>query len=55
MSFHECGGNVGDACDIPLPPWVISAGKQNDAFYKGTFGCCSDCLAEIRAQIARAM
>jgi beta-amylase len=23
MSFHECGGNVGDACNIPLPPWVL--------------------------------
>ncbi|KAK8944731.1 hypothetical protein KSP39_PZI008575 [Platanthera zijinensis] len=22
MSFHQCGGNVGDSCNIPLPPWV---------------------------------
>lgn len=22
MSFHQCGGNVGDSCWIPLPPWV---------------------------------
>ncbi|KAJ0970743.1 hypothetical protein J5N97_018702 [Dioscorea zingiberensis] len=22
MSFHQCGGNVGDSCSIPLPPWV---------------------------------
>nr|GEX60183.1 beta-amylase 3, chloroplastic [Tanacetum cinerariifolium] len=20
MSFHQCGGNVGDSCSIPLPP-----------------------------------
>ncbi|GIQ88623.1 glycoside hydrolase, family 14, partial [Kipferlia bialata] len=23
MSFHRCGGNVGDDCDIPLPGWVL--------------------------------
>ncbi|PKA50275.1 Beta-amylase 3, chloroplastic [Apostasia shenzhenica] len=23
MSFHRCGGNVGDSCEIPLPPWVL--------------------------------
>ena len=22
LSFHRCGGNVGDSCDIPIPPWV---------------------------------
>lgn len=22
LSFHRCGGNVGDDCDIPLPAWV---------------------------------
>jgi beta-amylase len=22
LSFHQCGGNVGDACSIPLPPWL---------------------------------
>ncbi|KAH7352670.1 hypothetical protein KP509_19G057400 [Ceratopteris richardii] len=22
MSFHQCGGNVGDCCWIPLPQWV---------------------------------
>jgi len=24
-SFHACGGNVGDACNIPLPPFVHEA------------------------------
>ncbi|KAI5078612.1 hypothetical protein GOP47_0006283 [Adiantum capillus-veneris] len=23
MSFHQCGGNVGDSCFIPLPNWVV--------------------------------
>ena len=25
----QCGGNVNDACDIPLPPWVLAVGKSN--------------------------
>jgi beta-amylase len=23
MSFHQCGGNVGDSVNIPLPKWVV--------------------------------
>ena len=23
MSFHAAGGNVGDTCNISLPPWVV--------------------------------
>lgn len=23
MSFHACGGNVGDNAQIPLPRWVL--------------------------------
>ncbi len=22
LSFHQCGGNVGDHCDIPIPDWI---------------------------------
>lgn len=22
MSFHQCGGNVGDDCNIPIPSWI---------------------------------
>ncbi|XWS49636.1 hypothetical protein CRYUN_Cryun12cG0020200 [Craigia yunnanensis] len=29
MSFHQCGGNVGDSCSIPLPPWVLEAISKN--------------------------
>lgn len=34
-SFHQCGGNVGDDCYIPLPPFVISAARRynNSIFY----------------------
>ncbi|KAF9624987.1 hypothetical protein IFM89_016807 [Coptis chinensis] len=29
MSFHQCGGNVGDSCSIPLPPWVLEEISNN--------------------------
>ncbi|XP_024364731.1 beta-amylase 2, chloroplastic isoform X2 [Physcomitrium patens] len=34
MSFHQCGGNVGDDTFIPLPQWVREVGKENpDIFF----------------------
>lgn len=33
MSFHECGGNVGDDVHIPLPSWVSEIGKKNPDIY----------------------
>ena len=40
MSFHQCGGNVGDVVYIPIPQWVRDIGDDNpDIFYtnrKGT-------------------
>ena len=34
MSFHQCGTNVGDACYITLPSWVLKIGQSNpDIFY----------------------
>lgn len=33
MSFHECGGNVGDDVHIPLPLWVTEIGKRNPDIY----------------------
>ncbi|GBG92366.1 hypothetical protein CBR_g55247 [Chara braunii] len=29
MSFHQCGGNVGDSCLIPLPQWVLQEIEKN--------------------------
>eukprot|EP00282_Hemiselmis_andersenii_P013987 CAMPEP_0114129826 /NCGR_PEP_ID=MMETSP0043_2-20121206/11682_1 /TAXON_ID=464988 /ORGANISM="Hemiselmis andersenii, Strain CCMP644" /LENGTH=644 /DNA_ID=CAMNT_0001223127 /DNA_START=134 /DNA_END=2068 /DNA_ORIENTATION=- len=29
MSFHQCGGNVGDECTVTLPPWVLRVGESN--------------------------
>jgi beta-amylase len=33
MSFHSCGGNVGDTCNVPLPPWILSIGENNPDIY----------------------
>lgn len=33
MSFHECGGNVGDDVQIPLPCWVTEIGQSNPDIY----------------------
>ncbi|BBM97603.1 beta-amylase [Marchantia polymorpha subsp. ruderalis] len=39
MSFHQCGGNVGDSCNIPLPPWVVEEIKSNnDLVYTDKYG-----------------
>lgn len=39
MSFHQCGGNVGDAVYIPLPPWVTAVADSNpDIFYTNRRG-----------------
>ncbi|KAK9828096.1 hypothetical protein WJX81_003753 [Elliptochloris bilobata] len=34
LSFHACGGNVGDSAQVPLPRWVLKAGEQDpDLFF----------------------
>ncbi|XVE77136.1 hypothetical protein DITRI_Ditri13aG0037600 [Diplodiscus trichospermus] len=33
ISFHECGGNVGDDVCIPLPHWVAEIGRSNADIY----------------------
>lgn len=39
LSFHQCGGNVGDTCDIPLPMFVRNVGNANpDIYYTDVHG-----------------
>eukprot|EP00898_Chlorokybus_atmophyticus_P008971 jgi/Chlat1/9075/Chrsp94S08364 len=39
MSFHSCGGNVGDSVEIPLPKWVLdSAAMDPNIFYTDRMG-----------------
>ncbi|KAL0227723.1 hypothetical protein RCL1_003866 [Eukaryota sp. TZLM3-RCL] len=38
-SFHRCGGNVGDDCNIPLPDWILEVGYRNpDIWYTDQHG-----------------
>jgi beta-amylase len=30
LSFHQCGGNVDDDCNIPLPSWVWDLGREDE-------------------------
>ncbi|KAJ7531274.1 hypothetical protein O6H91_14G038500 [Diphasiastrum complanatum] len=47
MSFHQCGGNVGDDVNIPLPRWVLEIGESNpDIFFTDQHGSCNpECLS----------
>ncbi|XP_068335430.1 beta-amylase-like isoform X2 [Pyrus communis] len=39
MSFHQCGGNVGDVVTIPIPKWVLEIGESDpDIFYTNLKG-----------------
>ncbi|KAL7128845.1 hypothetical protein ABFS83_13G021400 [Erythranthe nasuta] len=39
MSFHQCGGNIGDGVYIPVPQWVLSVGEKDaDVFYTNKSG-----------------
>ncbi|XP_057956937.1 beta-amylase 1, chloroplastic isoform X2 [Malania oleifera] len=39
MSFHQCGGNVGDSCTIPLPKWVVEEiNRDPDLAYTDQWG-----------------
>ena len=47
MSFHQCGGNVGDDVYIPLPQWVRDIGRSNpDIFFTDRAGRANpECLS----------
>lgn len=41
ISFHQCGGNVGDDCNIPIPNWIwnhYNGVNANDLKYKSEQG-----------------
>jgi len=38
-SFHQCGGNVGDDCFIPIPSWID---RNQDIWYKDQSGNHTD-------------
>lgn len=59
MSFHRCGGNVGDDCNIPLPGWLWNkyVGRSfkgivvdgNDLMYKSEQGNFSSEVVQLWA------
>ncbi|MFN0220632.1 MULTISPECIES: family 14 glycosylhydrolase [Paenibacillus] len=38
LSTHQCGGNVGDDCDIKLPDWLWSKGTQDQLAIRSESG-----------------
>jgi beta-amylase len=38
LSFHQCGGNVGDDCNIPLPSWVWDLGPAEEMKFRDEAG-----------------
>lgn len=46
MSFHQCGGNVGDPVTIPIPAWAMSVALDTDLLYRhGSSHVSHDCLS----------
>mmetsp|Transcript_69171 Transcript_69171/g.200329 ORF Transcript_69171/g.200329 Transcript_69171/m.200329 type:complete len:500 (-) Transcript_69171:36-1535(-) len=46
MSFHQCGGNVGDTVTIPVPAWAMDPATRQGLLYKDRDGRVSkDCLS----------
>ena len=43
MSFHACGGNVGDSAQVPLPPWVLKVISCSESVSRKA---CRDALHE---------
>ncbi len=38
LSFHQCGGNVGDDCNVPLPSWIWNLAPASEMQYKDERG-----------------
>jgi beta-amylase len=46
MSFHQCGGNVGDSVTIPIPSYALDVAKAQGLLYRDHEGKVSeDCLS----------
>lgn len=46
LSFHQCGGNVGDSVNIGLPAFVLEAARPEGLFYRSRTGTVTEeCLS----------
>ena len=34
MSFHQCGGNVGDSVNFPIPSWCLEKAVSSGLLYR---------------------
>lgn len=41
LSFHACGGNVGDLAEVPLPAWVLEVSGTHTAPPAACITCSS--------------
>lgn len=41
LSYHACGGNVGDDVSTPLPPWAVALSGAATNLYVDALGCPS--------------
>ncbi|CAL6008295.1 Beta-amylase [Hexamita inflata] len=49
MSFHKCGGNVGDSVTIPLPYWALNVARSKSLLFQDQWGNQSDEYIAISA------
>lgn len=53
MSFHQCGGNIGDSVTIPLPDWVLAAATREGLLYTDAAGWTNpECLSLTADHVA---
>lgn len=58
LSFHACGGNVGDMAQVPLPPWVLQVrdcggfGRGSGKGLLGYFGGVKEGLLWIAQSVS---
>mmetsp|Transcript_12690 Transcript_12690/g.33519 ORF Transcript_12690/g.33519 Transcript_12690/m.33519 type:complete len:492 (+) Transcript_12690:74-1549(+) len=46
MSFHACGGNVGDSVNIPIPTWALEPARKGGLLYRDAEGAkTEECLS----------
>lgn len=53
MSFHQCGGNIGDSVTIPLPDWVLTAATREGLLFTDAAGWANpECLSLAADHVA---
>eukprot|EP00931_Biecheleriopsis_adriatica_P060881 TRINITY_DN36572_c0_g1_i1.p1 TRINITY_DN36572_c0_g1~~TRINITY_DN36572_c0_g1_i1.p1 ORF type:complete len:857 (-),score=154.33 TRINITY_DN36572_c0_g1_i1:44-2614(-) len=54
MSFHRCGGNVGDSVTVSLPVWVLDVAREKQLLYCDMYGEASEECLSLAADTAAA-